>query len=396
MRYIHDHTLTYLTAAALVLAVVGPLRGQPAQDASKGEVYQWLRLARDAASAGDHHKKARQLIADARAWAGKHKEDREDRIVAAHTEQVAGEVEYHAGDRAKATAAFTAALSVFTELKDQSNAAICHHFLGNLAFEDGKPKEATEAYQKALELYQAEGGNQTAGALRIRGGLAICCGAAGMQLHKQGKHEAAREQYASALKQLAGLTNQDATEACIRLNLGALLMGMGQSEATAALEELKEALRLYTKVQDNAGQARSLYNIAMVYEGQGRSKEAIDTRAKALAIQNGSSSPINQPPVTPPPTKVPTPNIEGTVWKLDGTDQTVEFLQGRRVRYNNSKVEGTWDQDGKSITFSRGSYRYAVIVDRDRMNGTRLGLQGTDEGKTSSASLEQVPPALPK
>ncbi|HEV3145816.1 MAG TPA: tetratricopeptide repeat protein, partial [Gemmataceae bacterium] len=134
---------------SVTMAMVWASESCAQNEASRADVFQWLRQARGAALAGEKDK-VRKLIEDSRTWAADHK----DTLAAAWAEQLAGEVEFSAGDQTKATKAFQAALVAFTELKNQAGMANSLLNLGRLALGGGKTSEAEEHLSKALELFR--------------------------------------------------------------------------------------------------------------------------------------------------------------------------------------------------------------------------------------------------
>lgn len=314
-----------------------------AAEPSRGEVFQWLRQARGAAIAGEKDK-ARKLIDDARSWASRNK----DKLAAAWAEQLAGEVEVAAGDRVKATTAFTAALEAFTEMKNDQGIANCRLNLGRLAFADGKFSDAQKHQAEALAVYEklnrpaekaaaladlaaslhamgkiAEAKDAWQKALAIVRDRATRDAAAELRVRAQlgaVSNDAEAVKHLTAAIELAVELKQPAEEARVRNSLGAVYQrqsnldearkqydaalkatGEPSIEATIrnnlgallqdqgkgkeALEELNKALALFTKQSDDAGQGRALYNIALVHEADGRNDEAIAAYEKALTLR---------------------------------------------------------------------------------------------------------------
>jgi hypothetical protein len=87
------------------------------------------------------------------------------------------------------------------------------------------------------------------------------------------------------------------------------------------------------------------------------------------------------------------PRLEGTLWQFAGTQTTVEFLSGGRVRYNNSTYGGKWEQQGKSLRFDSNGYTlFEVVINGDEMKGTWRRLRGSDVGMTSPTELRKIAP----
>jgi hypothetical protein len=120
----------------------------------------------------------------------------------------------------------------------------------------------------------------------------------------------------------------------------------------------------------------------------------LDVRpAPALPNPSGSSvaGTVRSAPALPNPSGS---SVAGTVWKFGGTDTTVEFLPGGRVRFSNSEYGGNWTQEGRSLRFdSNGFTLFEVQINGDEMSGTWRRLRGDDIGLTSPTSLQRVSPA---
>ena len=76
-----------------------------------------------------------------------------------------------------------------------------------------------------------------------------------------------------------------------------------------------------------------------------------------------------------------------------GTDTTVDFLSGGRIRYKSrySESSGQWQQHGNSVTFDTEGYtQFDVTLNGNEMSGTWRRLKGSDAGTTSPTSLSKV------
>jgi len=346
---IEDFVMKIVRMLSIAVVLANAAFAFAQNEPSRTDVFQWLRQARAASMAGEKDK-ARKLIDDSRSWASKNK----DKLAGAWADQLTGELEFSAGDRAKAVTAFTAALDAFGELKNEQGIANCRLNLGRLAFAEqklndalqhqtialesfrklnrsadeaavlsdlaatqkqlGKVAEAKQSLQQAWSILGNREGTDPASKLRVLGELASCCEATnepaeaikhftaaitlagdtkqpaeearlrnslGSLHQRQGNLEEAGKQYEAALKTNPG--SDPATEAAIRNNLGALLQEQGKIKE--ALVELQKALALFEQQKDDAGQGRTLYNIALAYETDGKNADAIVAYEKAATLR---------------------------------------------------------------------------------------------------------------
>ena len=92
-----------------------------------------------------------------------------------------------------------------------------------------------------------------------------------------------------------------------------------------------------------------------------------------------------------PSTRPAGSRLEGTTWQFGGSDTTVQFLAGGRVRFSNSDTGGQWEQNGNAVKFDANNYTlFEVTVTGDEMTGTWRRLQGPDVGMESPTSLRRV------
>lgn len=305
--------LRYLSLALVLVAGAG--RCALAQDVgndeaktSRGDFFQALRQVRGALLAGDEAR-ARKLVAEARAWANK----RQDKLALAWVEQLTGEIEFSA-DPGKAAAAFSAALSLFTDLNNLAALANCHLNLGRLALAKNqpaaalehhdqalkllaklkrpadtaavlrdqgtaykalkKPDEALAAWQKALEICRADP-PQPAAELQVLADLATC------RLEAGAEAEALKDYLAAVA--LAGKLQDTALEAHLRGRLGLLYQQQGKLDE--ARKQYETALRIQAKnPKEQAAEAQNRNNLAALLHEQGDAPAALQEYARALKI----------------------------------------------------------------------------------------------------------------
>ena len=300
--------MKYLIGCLLFALFAGPLCAQ--EPTSRGDALQQLRQAQAATLAGDSAK-ARQLIDAAKTWATK----KMDTLVTAWAEQLAGELEFAAGNRGKAIDAFTAALDAFTTLKNQQGMAVAHLNLGRLLLADNKPgealphqreaaelfeklnrngdvaaaledqgaahkalgklEEAQSAWQKAQALYRQASPARPAAELRVLAELAACC-------ESLGNAEQALKHLAAALK-LAEELKDAAEEARLHHSLGVLYHK--NSQLDEALKEYEAALKFYSANNNHqAAEASTRCNLGALLQDQGKPQQALDELNKALDL----------------------------------------------------------------------------------------------------------------
>jgi len=86
------------------------------------------------------------------------------------------------------------------------------------------------------------------------------------------------------------------------------------------------------------------------------------------------------------------PDVTGTKWQFPGTNSTVEFLAGGRVRFNDTQAPGKWRQEGKSVVFDCNNFTLfeLELVGNDEMTGTWRRLQGDDVGTKNPSGLKRI------
>lgn len=87
-----------------------------------------------------------------------------------------------------------------------------------------------------------------------------------------------------------------------------------------------------------------------------------------------------------------TPSVVGTKWRFPGTTTTVEFLPGGGFLWNGKPENGSWSQNGKSVTITVNDFtRFSLTITGERrMTGTWQRLKGKDAGLRAASGLERV------
>jgi hypothetical protein len=87
------------------------------------------------------------------------------------------------------------------------------------------------------------------------------------------------------------------------------------------------------------------------------------------------------------------PSLMGTTWRFNGTETTIDFLSGGRIRYKYgfSESSGQWEQRGDKVTFDTEGYTlFELTLSGNSMSGTWRRLKGSDVGTTAASSMTKI------
>ncbi len=241
---------------------------------------------------------------------------------AAMTEAARLNFEGTADARRRAVAKLGEALLSWRQLGDRHQEARTLCGLGALNIEIGEPRQAADAYTRALPLLRAVGdraaeavalgdlglshwklGDNDAAqalldqalalhrALGNRYGAAITLNNLCLRSHSQGRLRTALECYREVLDLLHEL-GELRYEALVLSNLGSAYNNLG--EPRLALDHHRRALALRRSTGDRKGEAQTLNNIAVVYRRIGEMQEALDHYARALEVRRELGDPGRQ------------------------------------------------------------------------------------------------------
>ncbi|MGB0383827.1 MAG: tetratricopeptide repeat protein [Ardenticatenaceae bacterium] len=160
-----------------------------------------------------------------------------------------------------------------TTFTDPDILAYCAAVLGQLRYGFGNLSGALEAYQVALNNFQASGSRELEG---------ITLNNIGTVYENQGKYEKALEEYEQALF-IRREVGDRAGEGTTLNNIGTAYHDQGKYEQ--ALEQYQQALFITREVGDRAGEGATLNNIGEVYRAQGKYKQALEQYKQALFIR---------------------------------------------------------------------------------------------------------------
>lgn len=144
--------------------------------------------------------------------------------------------------------------------------------LGNVYRNQGRWKEAEDAYQQSLAIYRHRGNRQGEGRTLITLGVVY---------ESQGRWKEAKAAYQQSLPILRDCGDRLA-EGTAFGNLGSVYRRQGQWNE--AEDTLQRGLKIKQALGDRLGEGKALHNLGLIYEKQSRWKEAEEVFGLSLAI----------------------------------------------------------------------------------------------------------------
>ena len=301
-----------------------------------------------------------------------------------------GKLHHGFGNRSAALQAYQVALDIFQASGNRELEGTTLNNIGVVYDSQGKYEEALEKYKQALEIVRE---------VRDRAGEGATLNNIGAVYHAQGKYEEALKQYQQALE-ITREIRYRAGEGATLNNIGEVYFNQGQYKL--ALEQHQQALEIRREVRDRAGEGTTLNSIGGVYHAQGKYEEALEQFNQALEISRevrdraGEGTTLN--------------NIGGVYHSqgkyeeaLEQHQQALEIFREVEDRADEgttlNNIGGVYDSQAK---YKEALEQFNQALEISREVGDRVGEAGTlnnigsvyrAQGKYSDA-LEQYQQAL--
>jgi len=174
--------------------------------------------------------------------------------------------------RTAAIQLYEQAASIWRELKDRYQEALCLHRIGAIDSDLGESEKALASYQSALTAWRAIGD---------RFGEAGTLNNIGVAYYGLGDQAKALENYQQALN-IRHAIGDTAGESVSMNNIGILYSAIGEPQK--ALEQSQQVLASKRELGDRPGQIAALQNIGAIYTAMGEPQKALDSFQQALVL----------------------------------------------------------------------------------------------------------------
>ena len=201
--------------------------------------------------------------------------DAETKLFAAIAEDRAAD----AASRRKAIEHYTEAASLWRDLPDGWEQALCLHRIGLLYSNLGENQKALDYYQQALSIRHALGDRPGEGATLTNMGIVY---------QILGEKQKALDYYQQALALDRSVGNR-ALEASSLSNVGNAYWGLGEKQK--ALEYFSQTLPLYRAMGNGANEVSMLNTVGRLYADLGEKQKALVSYLQALALSRSAGFP---------------------------------------------------------------------------------------------------------
>jgi WD40 repeat protein/uncharacterized caspase-like protein len=181
-----------------------------------------------------------------------------------------------AANRRKAIEYYAEAASLWRDLQDGYEQALCLHRIGLLYSNLGENQKALDYYQQALPIRHALGDRPGEGATLTNMGIVY---------QSLGEKQKALDYFQQALALDRSVGNR-ALEASSLSNVGNAYWGLGEKQK--ALEYFSQTLPLYRAMGNGANELSMLNTIGRLYADLGEKQKALDTFTQALSLSRSA------------------------------------------------------------------------------------------------------------
>lgn len=197
------------------------------------------------------------------------------KIIDAQTKLHAAATKDRASDKETRLAAiqlYEQSASLWQELKDGHQQALCLHRIGAVNADLGESQKALDSYQRALTAWRA---------IADRYGEATTLNSIGATYYNLGDQAKAVDYYQQAIKIRRDIGDH-AGEAVTANNIAILYSAMGEPQK--ALEQTQKLLASKRELGDRPGQIAALESMGTTYTAMGESQKALDSYQQALLL----------------------------------------------------------------------------------------------------------------